>query len=138
MYLTTTNDDGQTFAPATKLGRGTWMLSACPMDGGMVAATDGKNPMTAWRRENSVYVSATSGAEIFIGAGKQPWTAFGPDGLFAVWWGREGINLWTAKTSRGTNLSPQGGDPVVSSSPDHKIVVAAWTNEGIQSARLTP
>ena len=137
MYLTSTTDGGEAFSPVVKLGKGTWMLNGCPMDGGMVAVTDGKNCMTTWRRESSVFVSATGGSEIMIGSGKQPWGAFGPDGLYAVWWGTDGIDAWTPKRN-SYKLSPQGGDPVVSSSPDCKLVVAAWTDGGVRSARLSP
>jgi hypothetical protein len=37
MYLAHSEDNGQTFSQAVKLGRGTWPLNACPMDGGGLA-----------------------------------------------------------------------------------------------------
>ncbi len=36
LYAALSSDGGQTFAPAVKLGTGTWKLNACPMDGGGV------------------------------------------------------------------------------------------------------
>ncbi|KAJ3054740.1 hypothetical protein HK102_011471, partial [Quaeritorhiza haematococci] len=37
LFLADSSDGGRTFSPAEKLGRGTWPLNACPMDGGAVA-----------------------------------------------------------------------------------------------------
>ena len=136
MYLTSTNDGGVTFSPVVKLGKGTWMLNGCPMDGGMVVS-DGKTPITVWRREDKIFVSNGASPEIEIGTGKQPWGAIGTDGLYSVWWGKSGI-VASGPNVRPFSLSGSGGDPVISSSPDHKTVVAAWTEGGIRSARLSP
>ena len=52
MYVTRSTN-GVTFAPATKLGTGSWALDACPMDGGGVAFNGG-DLVATWRRENDV------------------------------------------------------------------------------------
>lgn len=137
MYLTSTGDSGATFSPATKLGNGTWMLNGCPMDGGMVSVDAKGKSSSVWRRENDVFMSGVGSKEILLGPGKQPWGAFGPDGLYSVWWGTNGI-VATTPQMKPFNLSSGGGDPVISSSPDHKVVVAAWSDGGIRSARLAP
>lgn len=36
MYAAMSDDYGKTFAPAQKLGSGTWKLNGCPMDGGAI------------------------------------------------------------------------------------------------------
>lgn len=135
MYLTQTSDDGKTFTPVSKLGKGTWMLDACPMDGGMVMVDSTRPIGTVWRRENTVYFATPNVPETKLGTGKQPWAAMGPGGMYAVWMGSDGIHCWSP-TMKGTQLVSTGNDPVVSSSPDHKIVFAAWTSGGIQGILL--
>ncbi len=135
MYLTSSKDNGVTFSPAKKLGNGTWMLNACPMDGGMVASGSKGTLMTVWRRGDSVFASSLTGEEIFMGKGAQPWGAYGTNGLYVVWVGPNGImSLTPGGGSKET--SGQGTDPVVTSSPDHKIVFAAWADQGIKATRL--
>ncbi len=46
----TRSTNGVTFAPATKLGTGSWALNACPMDGGAIDF-DRSDIVTTWRRE---------------------------------------------------------------------------------------
>ena len=135
MYLTSTVDRGKTFSPATKLGKGTWMLDACPMDGGMLSVAPEGQIQTIWRRENQVYVSTLGRDETALASGKQPWIATGLNGEVAVVASPQGIVMIPAG-SIPTTLSPAGVDPVVASSPNHKIIVAAWADYGIQLARL--
>jgi hypothetical protein len=50
MYLIDSTDGGKTFGKAVKLGSGTWMLKACPMDGGGLAANAAGRVETVWMR----------------------------------------------------------------------------------------
>ncbi len=139
MYLTSTVNDGVSFSAAMKLGDGTWNLNACPMDGGMLFAGEPGSVGTAWRREKSVFFYAQGNdlQEISLGAGKQPWVAVGPSGdVFAIWSSPNGLMTMTLGKPAQI-IAPQGLDPVVSSSPDRKTVVAAWADGGIKSALLT-
>lgn len=70
MYVTR-SANGVTFAPATKLGTGSWALDACPMDGGGLAF-DGGGLVATWRRENDVYLTTASVPERTLGAGRDP------------------------------------------------------------------
>src|SRR5262249_26350450 len=71
MYLIVSSDGGRTFAPASKLGRGTWPLDGCPMDGGGVAAGP-PGIRTVWRRGETVFAAAAGEREEDRGTGSQP------------------------------------------------------------------
>ena len=59
MFLS--SNDGQKFSAGRKLGKGSWKLDACPMDGGMLAS-DGKDQLvTVWRRDNQVFATLGNG-----------------------------------------------------------------------------
>ncbi len=92
MYVASSTDQGQSFAPARKLGTGTWILNACPMDGGDLAIVDGK-VWSAWRRENKVILAAPDGKETVLGEGKDPAIA-AAGGRVAVVWTGTGGKLW--------------------------------------------
>ena len=137
MYVTSTSN-GQTFSQATKVGTGTWMINACPMDGGMIFSGDSSARGAIWRRENTIYYefSGNDLGELALGQGKQPWAAVGGEGdIYAIWAGTSGITSVKLGDSAKV-VSPQGTDPVVSSSPDRKIVFAAWANGGIQGMQM--
>ena len=70
LYTAISNNKGNDFASATKLGNGTWKLNGCPMDGGGVAIDKGGNVHTVWRREGVVYYAKPNEAELEIGKGK--------------------------------------------------------------------
>jgi hypothetical protein len=61
MYLASSSDGGATFGKAAKLGKGTWPLDACPMDGGYLAVSPKGDIFTAWRRDNEVFLTSASG-----------------------------------------------------------------------------
>ena len=85
MYLVRSGDGGKTFGQAEKLGVGTWKLNACPMDGGgLQIGADGK-PLTIWRREDDVFLSAGPNLEQRIGAGRHPILAATPRGPALAW-----------------------------------------------------
>jgi hypothetical protein len=135
MYLTSSDDSGITFSPAKKLGNGTWMINACPMDGGMVASGTKGNLMAVWRRDDSVFASGSTGKEIFMGKGAQPWGAYSSDGLYSLWSGPKGISFMNPKFEQAT-ISEKGENPVLASSPDLKILIGAWTDKGIKATQL--
>lgn len=68
-----------------KLGEGSWLLNACPMDGGDLAlAPDGK-PVTVWRRDQEVFSARPGDKEVKLGAGKQPVVAYAGSTMVAAW-----------------------------------------------------
>lgn len=70
LYLTTSNDGGQNFSEAKKLGNGTWPLKGCPMDGGGLSI-DSKNQIhTAWQRDGVVFYALPGQPEQRISEGR--------------------------------------------------------------------
>jgi hypothetical protein len=84
MYLVRSSDGGRTFGAPAKLGRGSWSLEACPMDGGGVAASDAR-VSTVWRREDVVYAADPDASEQVLGRGRNAAVAFGRAGLVRAW-----------------------------------------------------
>jgi hypothetical protein len=130
MYVASSTDGGKTFDPASKLGRGTWPLQACPMDGGALAVAPGGKLVSAWRREKTVYLSfAGQSEEQRLGPGEQPWIAATPEGPFVVWLKERGAALYllTPGSETPTELTNDASDPVISASPTGRgPIVAAW------------
>lgn len=135
MYLTS-SADLKAFTPAAKLGKGTWMLQACPMDGGMLAVDARGNVHAAWQRNRIVQTSGASGVEQGLGEGTQPWIASGMAGTYLAWQNGRDI-IFAPPGSNPNRVSRKGNDPVVASSPDGRLVIGAWTEDGIRAVRLT-
>ena len=85
LYLASSSDGGKTFGAAEKLGRGTWPLRACPMDGGAVAAGPDGRVETVWMRAGAMFAARPGEPERGLGRGVQGWTAFGAEGPYSVW-----------------------------------------------------
>jgi hypothetical protein len=69
LYLVQSNDGGNTFGQAQKLGKGSWQLDGCPMDGGSIALNNG-TPETVWRRKDKIFTAAPGMPETEIGEGR--------------------------------------------------------------------
>ena len=123
-YLATARD-GEHFEIA-KLGKESWPLNACPMDGGGMGEFDGA-VVTLWRREGDLFLAPPDGrAEERFAAGRNPSLALRKAGVYAVWSTPEGI---TAKTpdQPAYVLSRSGSFPVVTGQGP---VIAAWEDNG--------
>jgi hypothetical protein len=70
LYLVTSADGGKNFSEAQKLGRGTWPLKACPMDGGGLSIDTDQHIYTAWQRDGVVYEAQPGLPEQRIGEGR--------------------------------------------------------------------
>jgi hypothetical protein len=130
MYLASSADGGNTFGKAVKLGKGTWPLDACPMDGGQLAISPKGDIFTAWRRDSEVFFTSTSGSsEQRIGVGKQPWIAAAKGGPHVLWLqDRTGQLMYLAPGARAAKqLAPKANDPVIAAAPGGSgPTVAAW------------
>jgi hypothetical protein len=140
LYLVRSPDGGATFGAAEKLGRGTWNLSACPMDGGSVSAGPGGLIETAWMRESSMFTAEPGEPERRLGRGVQGWTAIGSAGPYSVWLANRPGRLLAQVPGRRDPLTLAEGaiDPVVAAGPGGRgLVIAAWeTKEGIFATTL--
>ena len=70
LYLIQSCDGGESFGKAQKLGKGSWALDGCPMDGGGMAVDNSGNVQTVWRREAKIYACEPGKEEKEIGEGK--------------------------------------------------------------------
>lgn len=85
LYVVRSDDRGQTFGAAAKLGSGTWVLNACPMDGGSLSVDAQGQVAAVWRREGNLFFSGIGGEEALLGAGKHPVVAQTPQGPVMAW-----------------------------------------------------
>lgn len=130
MYVTSSYDDGRSFTPGRKLGSGTWTLDACPMDGGMLAASPKGSLETVWRRDGNVYTATGDGSpETLLGKGQQPWIAATSKGSVIVWTvGREGdLLLQSPVSGQPQKLAEAARDPMITAASNHTgPVIACW------------
>lgn len=134
MYVASSADNGRTFAPARKLGMGSWTLEACPMDGGALdLAPDGK-PATVWRRGREVFIADLGLRESRLGPGTQPVNAVTPRGRWVVW--SQGPSLVALSPERPLPepLSPAGAYAVLIAVQGRPL--AAWEEAGGVRIRL--
>ncbi|MEZ5351083.1 MAG: sialidase family protein [Bryobacteraceae bacterium] len=129
MYYTKSTDAGATWSAASKLGRDTWKLDACPMDGGALAVSATGKVFTVWRREQTVFVSLVDNKESSLGQGKDASIAAGlNDDLYAVWTAADGIHMRSSKDDVEKLLSPKGAYPQVVFTG--RRVLAFWEQDG--------
>jgi hypothetical protein len=134
LYLTRLRD-GVTFSQPERLGRGTWQLNACPMDGGGLLIAAG-HTFTAWRRAGEVFLAEPGGDEMKLGTGKDVALAASAGTVHAAWTNGSKVELWTAgKTSV---LSEAGGFAALASLADGGVVAAWEENGAIVTRRLPP
>jgi len=69
-YVTSSENNGQSFSPARKVGTGTWRLEGCPMDGGGIVLDNQNKLHTAWQREGNIYYARPGQQEVAIGKGR--------------------------------------------------------------------
>jgi hypothetical protein len=135
LFLASSADGGKIFGPAAKLGRGTWPLNACPMDGGAVAVGADGRVETVWMRAGSTFAASPGERERELGRGVQGWTAAGPGGAYSVWLQQRPGRL-LGLTPRGgapTTLAENANDPVIASAPGGRgPVVAVWEDKSSQ------
>lgn len=92
IYLAHSTDGGKTYKPAQKSGTGTWKLNACPMDGGAVVLTPMGQPLTVWRRENTLYTCRPGKPEQAVASGRNITVGSGSAGTALAW--DEGGIVW--------------------------------------------
>src|SRR5579872_219485 len=103
--------DGENFQ-IRKLGRESWQINACPMDGGGMAELKGE-VVTLWRRQNQLFLSRPDGKpEEPFAVGKNAAVALRENGIYAVWSTSQGI-MAKAPEKEAWLLSRTGAFPVI-------------------------
>jgi BNR repeat-like domain len=133
MYLATSHD-GLTFSTPRKLGRGTWHLNACPMDGGGLAVSSTKT-VTAWRRDADVFIAEPGQPEQQVGTGKDVALALSGGRTYVAWVNGSKVEVWI--DGKVELLSNAGAFPSLSSLPGGGVL-AAWEENGAIQARRLP
>jgi hypothetical protein len=130
-------DDGALKRPS-KLGKGSWKLDACPMDGGALALSPSGNRFAVWRREGSVYISDLGGStELELGKGIQPWATGGTGDIWVCWLERRRGALLATRFGSGqvAQVAAEADDPILVSTDSR--VLAVWADrEGIKATEL--
>src|SRR4051812_17419095 len=131
LYLVQSNDAGQTFGTAEKLGNGNWELNACPMDGGGLAINNMGNVETVWRRENTIYTCEPGKEEKALGEGKgcSMETANGRN-IYA--WSANG-NITCLLPDGTSKIIGKGSLPLLKSVSNNEVVCVWENNKHIES-----
>lgn len=123
MYMAISRDRGQTFK-TEKLGKGTWQLNACPMDGGGITVPAiGGAVDVVFRRGDTIYVDEPGEPEVELAKGKNPTVA----GSHVFWTAADGLHALRDKTKPAL-LDPKGAYPAAAF--DGTRTFAAWESAG--------
>jgi len=132
MWVATSRDGGKSFA-AKKAGEGTWVLNACPMDGGGIGVKANGDIVTSWRREQKIFWTDGAAFQAPNWAGKDSALALDANGKPIIAW-TEGMRVMLYDGAV-RELAPHGGFASVAASAAG--VLAAWeTSTGISVQRL--
>lgn len=130
MYLLRVRD-GQVISKAEKLGKDSWALDACPMDGGGMAIDNGK-VLTAWRRGQDIFLAEPGQKEIKLGSGMDVTLAVSRGTPYVLWTHAGSIERW----SKGKiEVLSTGGFPVVTALPGGGAL-AVWEDSGVIRTRV--
>ncbi len=136
MYLTSTTDDGKTWSDVLKLGKASWKLNACPMDGGDLILKADSSPECVWMRKNEVFVSQSKEPERRLGEGRQP-IAASTDQM--VWFGwvdkRKLVSQWGDNPAM--NIAEDAAFPTAVSLKANRVAVAYETKQEIHILLLS-
>jgi hypothetical protein len=119
---------GKPASAPERQGSGTWKLDACPMDGGGLAAYQGRAG-TAWRREKDIYLVEPGWAEKKLGTGQDVALAANRQGWYAVWSSPAGIQAMLPGATQAAQISLAGAFPAAVTTGSGAIV-AAWEENG--------
>ena len=133
MYLSEWHTNGSVSIPQ-KLGKESWALNACPMDGGGITRK-GNGIVTAWRRDHTVFLDTPGQSEKALGEGKDVAIAASPKGAYIAWTNATGVQLQKPGKEAPVILSPTGSFPVLTTLTDGSIL-AAWEQDGEIATRV--
>lgn len=135
LWLLRSSNGGQSFGPAEKLGKNTWKLDGCPMDGGGLAFDAGGGVQTVWRRKDSLFAAAPGTMEKPLGRGRSCTLATTGSGVVYAWVENGGVVLLTPK-NRKLQLG-KGSLPVMKAVGKDQVIVLWEKDRQIQEAIVT-
>ena len=126
LYLIRSTAEKASFGKAQKLGQGTWMINACPMDGGGIAHADGLT-VTAWRRDREIYLATPGKPERRLGEGQDVAVTGSGGRTYALWIQNSQLVSWV--DGKTEILAPNAAMPALVALPTGGVL-AAWQNDG--------
>jgi hypothetical protein len=126
LYLIKSSDGGKSFGRAQKLGKGSWKLNGCPMDGGGIAINKIGTPETVWRREGKIYAAVPGMPENEIGEGRSCSIETINDKIIYAW--IENGNVIVMKPGGMKINLGKGSQPLVKVLNNEKVI-CVWENE---------
>jgi len=129
MHLSLSSDTGKSFAPATKLGEGTWTLDGCPIDGGDLAFNAKGDLLTIWRRDTAIYLTTGSQPEQLLAKdGLRPIIASGKPGPSFLWEANGDLMTSSPSTPAPTPLAQKATHAASASIPGGGSVLV-WESQ---------
>src|SRR5688572_25112075 len=122
---------GPSFSKPEKLGQATWMINACPMDGGGLTHVEGRT-ITAWRRGAEIFTAEPGKPETRLGEGKDVALAASQGRIYALWVNGAQLVAWIG--GRTEILSEKSAFPSLTTLPNGGVL-AAWEENGGISLR---
>jgi hypothetical protein len=127
MYMISSSNNGETFGKAEKLGKESWKLNGCPMDGGGFTINADGIAESIWQRAGHIYTAVPNSGEILMGEGRNG-TIENIFGKTAYGWTDKG-NIIVRKPG-GTKLNfAKGNLPIIKAINKNKMI-CTWQNDG--------
>ncbi len=122
MYVSSSKPVGSPFGPARKIGKTSWKLDGCPMDGGAIITNNGKLT-SVWQSKGAVALAQDS-VENELGKGTQPVLAYSGTNPVVMYESEGNLML----NNDGTTIVVEKGGtfPVMRSVPRSDRICAAW------------
>ena len=133
LYLLRSTSGQQSFGKAQKLGEGSWMLNACPMDGGGIAHA-GDRTITAWRRDLDIFLAEPGRPETRLGKGHDVALAATRERTYVLWVENSELISWI--DGRIETLAPKAAMPAIAVLPNGGALAAWEADGGISVATL--
>jgi hypothetical protein len=127
LYLISLTDGGVKFDNVIKLGKGTWKLTGCPMDGGGISIGKDNIVRTVWQRENVVYYDEPGKAESRIADGRSC-NVFGTGNPLITW--QEGDHIYGQQLD-GAKKDIGNGTALSVVELQDEGFLAAWESDGV-------
>ena len=125
------SEGGRSFSKPEKLGQDTWMINACPMDGGGLTNVKGRT-ITAWRRGTEIFTAEPGKPETRLGEGKDVTLATSEGRIYALWVKGTQLVAWVG--GRTEILAEKSAFPALTALPNGGVL-ASWEENGGISLR---
>jgi hypothetical protein len=136
LYLLQSSNGGESFGKAEKLGRGSWKLDGCPMDGGGLAIAANGIAQTVWRRQNKIYSAQVNAEEKEIGEGKSC-TVETVNGKNIYGWTDGDGNIVCLLPDGSKKIVGKGSLPVLKAISDDKVICVWEKDKNIERTIFT-